>query len=63
MSRISPENLQIRYKAYRRRVKEIMKTEKETSSRAIAKAALEFNTSERTIITAMSATIKKHAKL
>jgi len=62
MSKISDKDLNIRYAKYKRRVKEIMNKEKETTTRAIAKAALEFNVTERTVKNAMNNRPSKASK-
>jgi ribulose 1,5-bisphosphate carboxylase large subunit-like protein len=54
MSKISDKDLQIKYAKYTKRVKEIMKDEKETSARAIAKTALEFNVTAKTVENAIN---------
>jgi len=54
MPKINEKDLAERYDKYRRRVKEIKKVERETEKRAIAKAALEFNVSQRTIENAVN---------
>lgn len=49
MSKISQEDLEIRYKMYRNRVKEVKRTQKETEGRAIALVAIEYRVSVQTI--------------
>ncbi len=49
MSKVSEEDLKIRYATYVRRTKEIMRKEKETRARAMAKVALEYNITQRTV--------------
>jgi hypothetical protein len=53
MSKVTQEALAIRYKTYRRRVREIKKELKETQARAIVMTALEYHVTERTIINAL----------
>lgn len=53
MSKVTQEALAIRYKMYRRRVKEIKKELKETQARAIVLTAIEYRVTERTIINAI----------
>ena len=59
MSKIIDKDLEIKYAGYRKRVKEVMKKQKETQARSIMIVALELRVTSQTIRNAMTGKIRR----